>query len=174
MKELLVCGIDPGNKGGISFCKNGNIIAAYPMPIHQVTPRVKTYTYVDFGVLSKIISEYNPDVGYIELVAARPGQGVTSMFSFGFSTGGIHGVFATKDIPLNTVDPQIWKAFVLDSKSADKNDAIAFCEQNCPNISLLPTKRSKSPSDGIADAICISVFGYAMEQINNINTQKGE
>jgi Holliday junction resolvasome RuvABC endonuclease subunit len=107
-----------------------------------------------------------------------PNQNVVSIFSFGQTAGGLHAVFDILEVPLYYVTPQRWKKEVLGANTADKDDAINFCKQNCPNISLKATKRSKVDSDGIADAICIAVYGMKQEIIRskhiNTNNDKEE
>jgi crossover junction endodeoxyribonuclease RuvC len=171
---MKVVGIDPGISGGLAVCEDGKIIGASAMPAHKVTPVKKSYNFVNFDLVSKFLKANEPDAVYIELVGARPGQGVTSMYNFGFSTGGIHGVCSALSIPLYTVPPQEWKKVVFGSRKGDKEDAIKFCQTNCPDISLKATKRSKKDSDGIADAICISIYGMRQALININNDSDGE
>lgn len=173
---MKVVGIDPGNSGGMAVCEDGEVIGAIPMPSHKITPVKKTYTVVDFELVAKFLKANNPDKVYIELVGARPGQGGVSMFNFGYSTGGLHGICAALGIPVETVRPQEWKKVCFGNKkgAGDKEDAIAFCQLNCPDVSLLPTKRSKTPSDGIADAICISIYGMRDALISINNDSDGE
>lgn len=171
---MITAGFDPGNSGGIALFNDDKIFTVIPMPIHKVTPCKKTYTYVDFALVSKFLKENNVKKAYIELVGARPGQGSVSMYNFGYSTGGLHGLCAALDIEVITVRPQAWKKVIFTKDSnKDKEDAINFCKQNFPDISLLPTKRSKVPSDGMADAVCIAVYGIWHTK-NNINTNKPE
>ncbi|MDE2020545.1 MAG: hypothetical protein KGJ13_09440, partial [Patescibacteria group bacterium] len=42
----------------------------------------------------------------IESVAARPGQGVTSMFSFGYSAGFVYGLVLSSGRPHTFIMPQ--------------------------------------------------------------------
>jgi crossover junction endodeoxyribonuclease RuvC len=168
-----IAGIDPGNSGGIAIAYDTNIIGACPMPTHEVTPVKKTYTYVNFSVVYNFLKENNVEAVYIELVGARPGQGSVSMYNFGYSTGGLHGVCASLGVEVITVRPQVWKAALFnDDSEKDKEAAIEFCKFNFPNISLLPTKRSKVPSDGIADAICIATYGLQQEKLKDKNINK--
>jgi len=173
---MKIVGIDPGNTGGMAVCENGEVIGVVPMPSHKITPVKKTYTVVDFSLVAKFLIANKPDKVYIELVGARPGQGGVSMFNFGYSTGGLHGICAALGIPVKTVRPQEWKRLIFGTSkgSGDKQDAIDFCETNCPNISLLPTKRSRTPSDGIADAICISIYGMRDSIIDINKNNDGE
>lgn len=48
----------------------------------------------------------------MEFVAARPGQGVCSMFSFGRSTGVVIGALEASGLPYCDVTPQKWQAWV--------------------------------------------------------------
>jgi crossover junction endodeoxyribonuclease RuvC len=49
------------------------------------------------------------DRAVIELVHAMPGQGVTSMFTFGHACGTVFGVLAALEIPVSGITPQEWK-----------------------------------------------------------------
>lgn len=49
------------------------------------------------------------DQAIVEKVGAMPGQGVTSMFTFGMCTGAILGAIAAMGRPLERVEPQQWK-----------------------------------------------------------------
>jgi crossover junction endodeoxyribonuclease RuvC len=49
-----------------------------------------------------------PDEIVIEEVGAMPGQGVTSMFRFGYTAGAIAGVAAGLQIPVNFIRPNVW------------------------------------------------------------------
>ena len=40
----------------------------------------------------------------------------------------------------------------------EKEGTIKFCQDTFPTVNLLATKRSKVPSDGLADAIALAVY----------------
>ena len=46
---------------------------------------------------------------YLEAVGPMPKQGVTSVFSFGRSTGVVEGVVAALGLSLTRTKPQVWK-----------------------------------------------------------------
>jgi crossover junction endodeoxyribonuclease RuvC len=48
----------------------------------------------------------------IEEVGAAPGQGVTSMFRFGYVAGALAGIASTLGVPVSTIRPQKWRGFV--------------------------------------------------------------
>lgn len=69
-------------------------------------------------------------VACIEQVGAMPGQGVTSMFTFGKSAGFAEGVIRALGIKYQLVRPQIWKKeFGLNT---DKQKSIDVCPKVVP------------------------------------------
>lgn len=97
----------------------------------------------------------NP-VACVEHVHAMPGQGVTSMFSFGENFGFIQGVLSSFGIPFELVHPRKWKKEF--SITSDKNTSIEVCKRLFPDVSLLPTDRSRKESDGMAEALLMAEY----------------
>lgn len=98
---MIRCGIDPGATGGIAFLGGPKFIAGFRMPYHDKR--------VDGRELSRILELYHPEEVVIERVAARPGQGVTSMFTFGYNAGVLQGVVQSLGYPLVMIKPEEWK-----------------------------------------------------------------
>jgi hypothetical protein len=142
-------GIDPGLGGGIAIIyTNGSLPEVYPMPMAGKD--------LDLTKLANILTMRDIiTVAVIENVHAMPGQGVTSMFKFGFVTGAVHGVLAALGIPRYLVSPQTWKKTILADTAKDKLAAIDWCSRTYPNVSLLATTRSKKAHSGMADALCM-------------------
>jgi len=92
----------------------------------------------------------------LEHVGAMPGQGVTSMFSFGENFGFIQGLLKANGIPYELVRPQKWKKEF--SVTKDKNTAIEVCKRLFPNVSLLPTERCRKDNDGMAEALLMAEY----------------
>lgn len=155
-KRTFIIGIDPGKSGAIAVidCDNGYILECISMPVAGKD--------LDLSAINLFLSRYAVDTRcvFIEKVGAMPGQGVTSMFNFGFTVGAIHALVAAHQIPRYTVTPQAWKKLVLAGTLKDKAAAVDYCNRAFPQTSLLRTSRSKKPNDGMADAICIAVYGY--------------
>jgi hypothetical protein len=59
-------------------------------------------------MLADIISNYQPNIAYVEKPASRPGQSVVAMFGFGRSLGVVEGVLAALNIPVTYVAPATW------------------------------------------------------------------
>jgi hypothetical protein len=101
--QFCICAIDPGKSGAISFYfpSSPGMIAAEDMPVVDGN--------VDAATLASRVRQLKPDIVIIEMVGARPGQGVTSMFSFGRSYGTAIGVVAALGVPSHFVTPSRWK-----------------------------------------------------------------
>jgi crossover junction endodeoxyribonuclease RuvC len=154
----LYFGIDPGMGGGLAAIYGASqAIYTAPMPQsgHGVDPERIAAWFMEI-----YDNHQQPEhvAACIEKVSAMPGQGVTSMFSFGMSTGIIHGVLGALQIPRYMVTPQAWKKIVLAGTKKDKDAAIAFCRMAYPSASLLPTPRCYKPNDGMAEALCLAHY----------------
>jgi len=161
----IYVGIDPGKDGGIAAIigtgkEEGRVFFAEKIPLSGdneldlslITSQMETFKRQ--GIVQVTI----------EKVHSMPGQGVASMFSFGMTTGMIHGVVAACRIPRYLVSPQTWKKKILYDTAKDKNAAIEYCARVYPQISLLATPRSQKAHTGIADAICIARYAYEVDK----------
>lgn len=148
---MIIAGVDPGKTGGIAVCdtENPGRIKACPMPVSGKE--------IDGEMLARYLSDVNLVI--LEKVAARPGQGVSSMFKFGMVYGIVQGVCLGRKIPFELVTPQRWKKIVLADTKKDKDAAISYCRRRFPDVSLLATERSRKPHDGMADALCLMEYG---------------
>ena len=103
---LTTVGIDIGLTGAIAHL-SGEELHVFDMPTLEVN-RKRTVSAVQLADLLREIR--TPDCKVVvERVAARPGQGVVSMFSFGQSYGVVLGVVAALDLPLTLITPQEWR-----------------------------------------------------------------
>ena len=182
--------VDPGQDGGIALlvttyddagCLADVETYSMAMPTKKVdtvkrsaNPRpgtkvkkAKYKTYILAADVVKFLSPHLPvDSLYIEKVSAMPGQGVTSMFSFGKATGKIEGICeALTGLEAKEVAPTKWKNTVLKAyKDKDKKAAIDYCKKTYPRANLLATARSRVSHDGIADALCIATYSSIAER----------
>jgi len=146
----MIIAADIGIKGALAFMEGQNLTVC---DIPTLTTNGKTT--VDIYQLSNIIFK-QPFVehAYIEQVAARPGQGVVSMFSFGKTYGIILGILAAKGIPITYVTPGKWKKDL--GVQADKDAARARASELMPqHAHLWPLKKH----DGRAEAALIAYWG---------------
>lgn len=148
---MIYIGIDPGKSGGFAVIndKSPDKPSAFPWDDAEFVSAM--------GGL-RIIRETtgNEIKCCLEKVGAMPGQGVTSMFSFGKSAGFIEGVLAANKIPYQLVPPQTWKkSFSLNS---NKQTSIEVCQRLFPDVSLYRTERCKKPHDGMAEALLMAEY----------------
>jgi len=138
-------GIDPGKKGGYAVLIDGKCWVA------------KAWDDDEFVDCMRQVSQMNTMArAAVEKVGAMPGQGVTSMFSFGKSAGFIEGVLKAFDIPYQLVPPSVWKKEF--SLTHDKSQSIATCKRLFPDVNLLPTERCRKESDGIGESCLLAEF----------------
>jgi len=152
----LVIGIDPGLKGGIAKIWDDGV-ESIPMPIKEGLLDIKTL----FAWVEPEITQPMDTVVYIERVWAMPKQRGGERFIK--DAGRLLGLFELFDVTPIEVLPKKWKHGILKAPY-DKDAAIAYCDANFPEISLLATPRSKKPHDGMADALCIAAYGRLCEE----------
>ena len=96
-------GIDPGLSGAIAIYnpENGDL-DVYDMPTHAITVNGKKKNQIDLYQLGNLIDtlKHKVKLAVVERVSSMPGQGVASVFSFGFSAGVAQGVLAANLIPM--------------------------------------------------------------------------
>jgi len=152
---MIVCGIDPGLNGGITFI-HGESIESYPMP----TINVGKKNVLDSSEIASLLKKNRPDRVAIEKVNAMPGQGVTSMFSFGYGAGILEGIVACLGIPFELVTPQRWMKIVLTGldKSEGTKSSILWCQRRYPQIDWRKNEKCRTPHDGKTDSACIAYY----------------
>jgi len=148
---MVLIGIDPGASGAIAKLINGKLAGVWDMPVLEVRGKRRT----DANALASIVREISADHAYIEEVGAMPGQGVTSMFSFGRSAGIIEGVLAALLVPVTPVRPAQWKMALR--VPAGKDGARARATQLLPEAAQ---HWQRKKDDGRAEAAMIALWGH--------------
>ena len=142
---MIYIGVDPGKKGGYSIIDGGNVTCA-PWDDQQFALDMRTIEHSQKECMA-----------CVEKVGAMPGQGVTSMFSFGKSAGYIEGVLSATLIPYQLVAPRKWKAeFGL--LHGSKQQSIEVCRMLFPAVNLKRTDRCRVESDGLAESLLLALF----------------
>jgi len=149
-------GIDPGISGALAVLdKGGAIVQIFDMPtLEYVSGKSKKQRVNPQAICAELRLFKDRQVeGMIEQVNAMPGQGVTSMFSFGRSLGILEGTLAGIDIPYTLVIPQVWKKAM--GANASKDGAREMAMRLWPSKSEL-FKRKKD--DGRAEAALLALY----------------
>jgi crossover junction endodeoxyribonuclease RuvC len=149
MKTL---GIDPGLEGALAIVNEHRVID--DLPVHRVRSGKRLRAELDLGGLRELLIAHKYDHVFIEQVAARPGQGVTSMFRFGLVTGQIIGLVAGLRVPYSLILPRRWQRMADCGPAPD--EARRRAGQLYPDaVPYLTRKRDA----GRADAILIARSG---------------
>lgn len=155
----IVIGFDPGISGAYAVVASNGDVLVDDLPVFRTrTSSGKTRGELDPVALAHLLGSFGAviDHAFVERVSARPGQGVTSMFRFGYASGVIHGVLAGLKIPHTFVTPQTWqKAMRLGpSPDAARQRATAL------NPAMAPYLKSKIHQHR-ADAMLIATWGLS-------------
>ncbi|MFM6209945.1 hypothetical protein, partial [Planktothrix sp.] len=121
-------GIDPGATGAIASLSPTGITFIDCPVIKKQNGKTKPNPTLMATELKQLIT---PDsIIIIENVHAMPGQGVSSMFSFGMGYGCWLGIIAALNIPVEFVTPQCWKKYynLGPDKEASRAAALLLAE----------------------------------------------
>ena len=149
--STLTLGIDPGCTGAVVLMDGANPVEWELMP----TLKNGKSTRVNGAALAGFLRSHEITHAYLESVHAMPGQGSTSMFTFGHAAGVAEGVLQGLGIPYTLITPQAWKkraGLIGQDKDAARSRA----------IQLWPTWRcldAKGKGQALADAALIAKFG---------------
>ena len=148
---MNILGIDPGLSGAFVVLEGGKPIewGVMPIVVEGTSKRVNSTALAAIWRNTKI------DVAFLENVGAMPGQGVTSMFTFGHATGTVRGVLGALEIPVRLVTPQAWKKHV-GLLNKDKDAARSLAIQMWPEWRVLD---KKGEGQALADAALIARYG---------------
>ncbi|MCA3380187.1 MAG: hypothetical protein ING08_08080 [Roseomonas sp.] len=146
----MIIGIDPGQGGAMAWMtSDGHLIAV------QDLPWIKGYG-LNCAVFASWLNLRRVDHAFVERVAARPGQGVSSMFSFGMNYGQILGVLSALKVPSTLVAPSKWKPAVGLPTGSDKDASRARASQIWPGAA---DSFQRKKDDGRAEAALLALYG---------------
>lgn len=174
MLDMTVIGVDPGLDGAFVSYNPAGLLVVEIGPYTQAAPGKAKGRVVDWPMLVQAIGGTwggqdniveDVDGIFIEDVASRPGQGVASMFKFGYICGCLRGILEAGTFSkITPVRPQKWKKhFGLGGDKAESYDLACDIFSSQRNLFATPRGRIK---DGVVDAALIAMYGY--------DTLKGE
>jgi len=148
---MIVCAIDPGLNGAIAWVgvSGTALIDVVDMPTIEVAGKKK----VNAAALAKLLESRQADLVVIEQVGAMPGQGVTSMYNFGYSAGILEGVCAAMGLPVRMVRPATWKRQA--GVPADKGACRMMAQRYWPGADYF----TRVKDEGRADAALLARWG---------------
>ena len=140
-EKMIYIGIDPGKDGALAELSDAGDVRVIPFDPDEYNTVLRTVT--------------GPARACLEHVGAMPGQGVTSMFSFGENFGYIKALLEAFEIPYELVRPQKWKR---EFGISGKNQSVEVCKRLFPGESLKRTPRCKKDHDGMAEALLMAEY----------------
>lgn len=163
---MRVLGIDPGLSGGVALMLNDvfgsfELPLAFAMPTNEIVRNSKTKNSLDQRELFEALKLYfEPgSVAYIERVGAMPGQGTSSMFSFGRTVGATEALVMACGYRIEYVAPAVWKKRFKLGKGKDESLEAARRFWPSRASQLFPRKKD----EGVAEACLIARYGMELE-----------
>jgi hypothetical protein len=168
-----VMGVDPGKSGAIALLGEDKELLLYVFP--------RKGTEIDLATLALMFRDLNKDVSecYMEDVHAIFGSSAKSTFAFGRSVGQLEACIVAAGIKLTKVQPKAWQAIAwckddlvqTPTKRKYKRTGLPIMKTNTkatslnaarrvfPDEDFLPSKRHRTPHDGMYDAALIAFAG---------------
>ncbi|HLV16023.1 MAG TPA: crossover junction endodeoxyribonuclease RuvC [Pseudomonas sp.] len=156
---MIVLGIDPGIGGALAALRDdGGYITHLPMPTIKVGSKSRVNGAAVAAFCRALLENHGQVHAFLEQVGSMPGQGVSSMFTFGHAAGLVEGVIAGAGIPLTLVTPQAWKK-AAGLIGQDKDAARSRAVQLYPGLRVLD---QKAKGQALADALLIARHGLSL------------
>jgi crossover junction endodeoxyribonuclease RuvC len=148
-----ILAVDPGLTGALVII---NKAGKYIDHLHMPSIKIGTKNRVNGAAINAWLKTW-PGLShaYVENVHSMPTDGAARAFSFGHSTGVIHGLIAASDIPITLVAPVAWKKH-FNLTGTDKDAARSRATQLFPALRELD---KKGKGQAIADALFIGLYG---------------
>ena len=168
-------GIDPGMSGGFAVAVDNGAWIVDDCPVIETSTKTRTDKKTGKKIttvkkeasptlMAELLRNYIGGVStgdgrvvvYIEKVSAMPGQGVTSMFSFGRNFGQWEGVASALRFEVYYVTPQRWQKVMLADMPKGKETARMQALRLFP---YLAERLKFKKNHGRADAVLIGEYG---------------
>ena len=149
---MIYVGIDPGLTGAVAVIYGEGVVRLFDCPTLKVGKRNQPDVARMADLIRDVCFGSVVLVG-IERVHSMPGQGVASVFTFGFGAGVWHGILAALHLPYELVTPQAWKKVMMDGMPKEKDASRQRAQALFPDAELHLVKHH-----GRADALLIAEY----------------
>lgn len=152
---MIIAGIDPGKSGALAITYPDGAVQVWDVPVIKLRGKEVPAWQEWQRSWASAFDFAGVDLVVIEDVSARPGQGVTSMFTFGRTLGFVHALAVASGASVQTVTPAVWKGklgLLNSSKGASREKATAIYPRS---VGLL----GRVKDDGRAEAILLAHYG---------------
>lgn len=154
---ITYLGIDPGLSGALAlYHPTTQQVTTFAMPTHERTVNGKRKRHLDLAGLANWFDLYVPTEthAFVEDPNAMPGQGVTSMFTFGKIVGICQMAVVMANLRYTLVRPNVWKKVLGLTK--DKDHARQRASQLFPDAAA---QWALTSQDGRAEAALLAYYG---------------
>lgn len=166
---MIIYGIDPGKLGGIAVLE-GPSARVYKMPLVTSPKGRDEYDLPQLVHLLQAHGQVGDVTVFLERGQPLPpklmgqgagGSGSIANYNRGYGRGLFEGILVTLQIPYQLVAPISWQRVMLEGTPGQdtKQRSVIAAQRLFPAVSLLPTVRSRKPSDGLSDALLIAAYG---------------
>ena len=161
----MILGIDVGISGAVALLDGNKLVAVHDMPTVSVNVGGKKKRRIDARALYLLLQFEKLEHAFVEIVTARPNQGVSSMFAFGQASGIAEAIAWVMTPDVTGVRPQTWKKhFKLGS---DKGESRKLASELWPDQA---DRFKRVKDDGRAEAALIGLWGYECISRNKRST----
>lgn len=151
----MLLGIDVGISGAVALLDGNKLVSVHDMPTVSTIVGGKKKKRINARALFELLQCEKLEHAFVETVAARPNQGVSSMFAFGQASGIAEAVAWVVTPDVVGVRPQTWKKhFKL---SNDKGESRRLATEFWPDHA---DRFKRVKDDGRAEAALIGLWGY--------------
>lgn len=158
---MLICGIDPGLKGGIAFLdyfEGKRTLHTYPMPLLK--------KQIDVLAFAKLLENWKPDLVVIEDLLALRIMNRKSIQTCGLNYGKLLSVAISQGIEVETVKAITWQNHTCPKKLFPYPDTKTRAFKRASQ--LHPTHDfhlgRETFHDGLTDATLIAEYGVILSQ----------
>ena len=151
----MILGIDVGISGAVALLDGGKLVSVHDMPTVSVTVGGKKKRRIDARALYELLQFEKLQHAFIEIVNARPNQGVSSMFAFGQASGIAEAIAWVMTPDVTGVRPQTWKKHF--NLGHDKVSSRDLASQLWPDQA---DRFKRGKDDGRAEAALIGLWGH--------------
>lgn len=160
-RRPCVIGVDPGLSGAMAVIGiDESIYGVIDLPTIKKVKGRKTKRFFDCAAFTvairQVIANHLVIGVVVERVGASPQMGATSAFSFGRTYGSILGVLAAHELPVEDIEPTVWKRKMGVSGSDKKKSVLkareVFTDNDNDAHLMFPTAK-----DGRAEAALLAL-----------------
>lgn len=181
VEQANVLGVDPGLKGGLALLASG-AVRVHPMPVIEGKNGRPAYdvpglirllqSMTGDGPLRQHVVAFVERLGPMPPMIARAGGrmagagGGQANYQRGRASMLFEALLPAMGIEFHLVGAKQWQDEMLPLRGGDTGErSILAARKLFPDVSLYPSSRSRKPSDGLADALCLADFGR--RKLNN-------